>query len=229
MNSEIEVPFSQHKALYNLPPSEQVALAQWYLDAIIEEVRKHFNGMIWVASAGQYDSGHPDFPATGRNPSYGPHWKNLSFASADHVSFTFDITCSFDHAKRFLSIQFESYMDIVKRDNVTYHILYGIDDNKFGPTFVPGCVDEYEEKKIEMHTWLLSQLDELPIEPLFLYGIPTHPRDWTRDEEGTYPTKDDAGSEFPGAWKLFNLDEGEPDPEIQELYINYARSHIIDD
>lgn len=224
-NSEQEVPFSVHSALYNLPPDEQVELAQWYLDLIIAEVRKYYNGTVWVASAGRYDTPHPDFPASGLNPSFGPHWKNLSFAAADHVSFTIDGVCSFDHMRRFFNDQFEGYMEIVERDNVTYNIIASVIGDKFSPTFMKGCIDEYEERKIEIHTWLLSKYDELPIEPLSLYGIPSHPRSWVKDEEGWYPTAENADR---GAWKLFNLDEAEPDPEIQELYADYARQHLLE-
>jgi hypothetical protein len=225
-NAEQEVPFGFHPALYNLPPTEQVELAQWYLDLIIAEVRKYYNGTVWVASAGRYDTRHPDFPASGLNPSFGPHWKTLSFAAADHVSFTIDGVCSFVHMKRFFNDQFKGYMEIVKRDNVTYHIMGSVIPNKFSPTFIKGCVDEYAERKIEIHTWLLSKYDALPIEPLFLYGIPSHPRSWVKDEEGWYPTAENADR---GDWKLFNIDAQQPDPEIQELYTNYALSHIIED
>ena len=224
-NSEIEVPFSVEPVLYNLPTSQQVELAQWYLDLIIEEVREHFNGTIWIASYANYDSGHPDYLATGMNPTFGPHWKQLSFANADHVSFTADSSCDFFHVKRYFTIQFDAYMEIVERDNVTWSILPSIGRDSFGPDYVRGCADEYDEKKVEMHEWMLSKLDEQPTQPYFLFGIPPHPRSWTKDEEGWYPTEENADR---GDWKLFNIDMQQPDPEVKELYVNYALTHIIE-
>ena len=49
IQAEVEVIFSMNEFLGNLPPSEQVELAQWFIDKLIPEVRKHFKGMISVS------------------------------------------------------------------------------------------------------------------------------------------------------------------------------------
>jgi len=220
---EVEVVFTQHEALYNLPRSEQLELAQWYLDTIIEEVRKHFNGMVWVASYANYDDGHPDFPGSGMNPTFGPHWEDLSFAAADHVSFTMDSTCDFAHTKRYYNIQFDAAMRIVQRDGITWHSYSGIPENLYGPTFAKGCKVDYDE--IAMHKWLFAKVDSLPIQPYFLNFVPPVPRSWTKDEEGFYPTAADA---VRGKWQDMNLDLLEISKELNELVWEYALKNIVE-
>ena len=224
LSGEVEVVFTWNEALYNLPLSEQVELAQWYLDTIIEEVRKHFNGMVWVASYANYDDGHPDFPGSGMNPTCGPLWEDLSFAAADLVCFTMDSTCVFAHTKRYYNIQFDAAMRIVQRDGVTWHSYSGIPENLYGSTYAKGCKDnDYDE--IPMHKWLFAKVDSLPIQPYFLNFIPPVPRSWTKDEEGFYPTSADAAQ---GKWQDFNLDLLEMSKELQELYMEWALKHIVE-
>ena len=223
LSGEVEVVFTWNEALYNLPLSEQVELAQWYLDTIIKEVRKHFNGMVWVASYANYDDGDPDFPGSGMNPTFGPHWEDLSFAAADHVSFTMDSTCDFAHTKRYFDIQFDAAMKIVQRDGVTWHSYSGIPEDCYVPTFAKGCKVDYDE--IPMHKLLFSKVDSLPIQPYFLNFIPQVPRSWTKDEEGFYPTAENAAQ---GKWQDFNLDLLEMSKELQELYMEWALKHIVE-
>ena len=224
LSGEVEVVFTEHEALYNLPRSEQIELAQWYLDTIIKEVRKHFNGMVWVASYANYDDGHPDFPGAGMNPTFGPHWEELSFAAADHVSFTMDSTCDFAHTKRYFNIQFDAAMRIVQRDGVTWHSYSGIPEDVYGSTFARGCKDDdYDE--IPMHKWLLDKVDSLSIQPYFLNFIPQVPRSWTKDEEGFYPTAENAAQ---GKWQDFNLDLLETSEGVNELYMEYALRNIVE-
>jgi len=221
LKAEVEVIFTTDEFLYSLPHSEQIELAQWYLDTIIEGVRKHFYGMVWVASYANYDDGHPDFPATGMNPTFGSHWEDLSFAAADHVSFTLDATCDFAQVRRYFDVQFDAIMRIVQRDGVTWHTYAGIPENFQGPTYVKECKDEYDE--IGMHEWLFAKLDELPLQPYFLTVLPPVPRSWTKDEEGYSPTQADSAK---GNWRLFSLDVMEMPPELQELYMSYALTHV---
>ena len=223
LNTEIEVPFSQYSFLYNLPKSQQVELAQWYLDIVIAEVRKYFKGYIWVASNVHYDDGHPDFPGSHLNPTYGQHWKNLSFAEADHVSFTLDGSCDFRHVERFLDVQFEAIMEIVKRDNVTWSALPGFFKRSQGPEFVKGCKDEFDSREVEMHQIYISKQETLPIKPYFL-NILGPPRSWTKIDEGYSPTQSDASR---GDWELFSLDVMEKPAAVLELWMEYAKKHVI--
>ena len=223
LNTEIEVPFSQYSFLYNLPKSQQVELAQWYLDIVIAEVRKYFKGYIWVASNVHYDDGHPDFPGSHLNPTYGQHWKNLSFAEADHVSFTLDGSCDFKHVERFLDVQFEAIMEIVKRDNVTWSALPGFFKRSQGPEFVKGCKDEFDSREVEMHQIYISKQETLPIKPYFL-NILGPPRSWTKIDEGYSPTQSDASR---GDWELFSLDVMEKPAAVLELWMEYAKKHVI--
>ena len=225
--TEIEVVFSQDPFLNSLPVLEQVALAQWYLDTIIPEVRKHFSGTVWVASAANYDDGHPDFPSTGMNPSFGKHWASLSFAGADHVSFTLSASCDFRHTWRHLHIQLATAMDIVQRDNVTWGLyVERLAQDKFGPAFDTNCADDFEARELDMHRLILAQLDEQPIQPYFLFGIIEPPRSWTRAQEGHSPTAAEAGQ---GDWRIMSLDEREVSPEVRALYDDYVRTHVVGD
>jgi hypothetical protein len=233
LKAEVEVIFSLHEFLSYLPPSEQVELAQWTIDTLIPEVRKHFKGMIWIASAAHYDDGHPAFPGTGLRVNDGPHWKELSFASADHVSFTLTTSCDFRHLRRFLDIQFDAYMEIVQRDNITWGLFDDITERKYGPTFNKGCKDEFIDKRIEMEELLVSKLASLPVQPYFLWGLPRPPRSWTRDDEGYSPTEADAAH---GDWRLYSLDIAHSlhttHPEIGEaikaMRLEYALEHLIE-
>ena len=125
------------------------------------------------------------------NPTYGQHWKNLSFAEADHVSFTLDGSCDFRHVERFLDVQFEAIMEIVKRDNVTWSALPGFFKRSQGPEFVKGCKDEFDSREVEMHKIYISKQETLPIKPYFL-NILGPPRSWTKIDEGYSPTQSDA-------------------------------------
>ena len=224
LHTEIEVPFTQYSFLYNLSPSEQVDLAQWYLDAIISEVKKYFKGYIWVASYISYDDGDPDYPASNMNPAYGQHWKNLSFSEADHVSFTLDGFCDYRHTERFFDIQFQAIMEIVERDKVTWSSFPGIGKRAFGPEHVSGCLDEFETREVEMHKMAIAKIEALPIKPYFL-NIPQPPRSWTKDDEGYSPTSEDSSK---GQWFIFSLDENEMPDEIRELWLDHAKRNVID-
>ena len=202
LQAEVEVIFSKHEFLWNLPSSEQLELAQWFLDISLQEVRKYFNGMLWVTSAANFDSGHQDFPGTGLNPSFGPHWKNISYAAADHVSFTLSTSCDFAHLERYLDIQIDTIMEIVQRDNVTWGSFPEISKRHYGPAFKKGCKDEFNDREVEMWQLYLSKLDALPVQPYFL-SIPPPPRSWTIEDEGYSPTEADDAK---GDWQLFSLD-----------------------
>ena len=223
LSTEIEVPFSQYSFLYNLPKSEQVELAQWYLDKIIIEVREYFKGFIWVASNIRYDDGHPDFSTSHMNPTFGQHWKNLSFAGADHVSFTLDGSCDYRHTERFFDVQFDAIMEIVKRDNVTWSAIPGLHRKSFGPEHISACKDEFDSREVEMNKMVISNLEALPIKPYFL-NIPQPPRSWTKSDEGYSPTEADADR---GQWWIFSLDEYEMSDEIRELWMEHAKRNVI--
>ena len=225
IQAEVEVIFSMNEFLGNLPPSEQVELAQWFIDKLIPEVKKHFKGMIWVTSAADYDSGDPNFPTTGMNPTFGPHWKDLSFAAADHVSFTLSLSCDFPHVERYLKIQFDNIREIVQRDNISWSDIGGdglTAKRYFGPTFHKSCKDDLDEKKLEIHKLVLSYVEDFPTRPYFL-PIPQPPRSWTKEDEGYSPTESDAGR---GNWQLFSLDENEVPEEVRELWMAHARANV---
>ena len=225
--AEVEVIFSTSEFLGNLPPSEQVELAQWLIDRLIPEVRKHFKGMIWVISAANYDSGDPDFPITEMNPTFGPHWKNLSFTAADHVSFTLILSCDFRHVERYLEIQMDSIREIVQRDNLSWSDVGGdglTPRRLFGPEFHESCRDDLDERELEIHELLRSYVDDFPTNPYFL-SIPQPPRSWTKEDEGYSPTESDAGR---GDWALYSLDEGEVREEVREFWMDYARANVRD-
>ena len=223
-NGEIEVPFTVFPYLYNLSATDQVELAQWYLDTIIPVVREHFKGYLWVASYIQYDDGDPNYPASKLNPAYGQHWKNLSFKNADHVSFTIDGFCDYRHLDRYLDITLNAIMEIVKRDNVTWHTFPGIGKRAMGPQLLPECLDEFETREFEMNQLIISKLEDVPIKPYFL-TIPQPPRSWTKNDEGYWPTAEDTDR---GQWWIFSLDEYEMPEEIAELWLDYAERNVID-
>ena len=179
IQAEVEVIFSMNEFLGNLPPSEQVELAQWFIDKLIPEVRKHFKGMIWATSAANYDSGDPNFPITTMNPAFGPHWKDLSFAAADHVSFTLILSCDFRHVERYLEIQFANIQEIVQRDNVSWSSIGIPGDRFFGPSYEKSCKDDFEDTELEMNKLLRSYIDGFSTKPYFL-PIPQPPRSWTK-------------------------------------------------
>ena len=228
VRAEVEVIFGDHPFLWNLPPAEQVELAQWTVDTLIPEVRRHFDGMLWIASAANYDAGHPDFPLAGQaaNSSFGPHWKNLSLAAADHVSFTFTMSCDYKHVERYIDIQFEAIREMIQRDNITSFSLFtGTPGYKFGPQFHQQCDDDLDQRELDMHKLFADKLDSLPIKPYFLPIPPRAPRDWTRDEEGYSPTVSDGAR---GNWQLFSVDENEWTAEVQEFWMEYAKSNVRD-
>ncbi len=224
IQAEVEVIFSMNEFLGTLPPSKQVELAQWLIDKLIPEVKKHFKGMIWVASAANYDSGDPNFPTTGMNPTFGPHWKNLSFAAADHVSFTLSLSCDFDHVERYLEIQFDNIQEIVQRDNVNWSSIGGTGKRAFGPSFNKNCKDDLEDKELEIQELMRSYIDGFPTEPYFLH-IPQPPRSWTKEEEGYSPTASDASR---GDWQHASLDENEVSELVREFWMDYARENVRD-
>ena len=199
-------------------------LAQWYLDTIIPVVREHFKGYIWVASYIQYDDGDPNYPASKLNPAYGQHWKNLSFKNADHVSFTINSFCDYRHLDRYLDIQLNAIMEIVERDNVTWHTFPSVGKRAMGPQLLPECLDEFETREFEMNQLIISKLEDVPIKPYFL-TIPQPPRSWTKNDEGYWPTAEDADR---GQWWIFSLNEYEMPEEIAELWLDYAERNVID-
>ena len=227
IQAEVEVIFSMNEFLGNLPPDEQVELAQWLIDRLIPEVRKYFKGMIWATSATSYDSGDSAFPLSKLNSSFGPHWKNLSFAAADHVSFTITLSCDFRHVERYLGIQFDNIQEIIQRDKLTWSTVGdagATGERLFGPEFDKRCNDDLGEKELEIHELLQSYIDDFPTKPYFL-PIPQPPRSWTKEDEGYSPTISDAGR---GDWKFLSLDEAEVPEEIREFWMEYARKNVID-
>jgi len=221
--AEIEVVFSKELFLGNLSPSKQVELSQWYLDTLIPEVRKHFHGTIWIASFANYDDGDPDFPGAAKSLSSGSYWKNLSFAAADFVTFTMYAACDFRHTERYFNIQYDAIMQIVQRDNIRWGGLTAVEKKYFGPNFHKNCKDDFDDKLVEMEKLLISKLESLPIQPYHL-NIPGPPRSWTKIDEGYSPTQADASK---GDWQLFSLDVMETPVEIRELWMKYAKKHVI--
>jgi hypothetical protein len=228
IRAEVEVIFGDHPFLWNLPPAEQIELAQWTVDKLIPEVRRHFDGLLWIISAANYDAGHPDFPLAGQasNLSFGPHWKNLSLGAADHVSFTFTLSCDYKHAERYIDVQFEAIREMIQRDNITsFSMFTGTPRYKFGPDFNEQCEDDWAQRELDMHKLFANKLDSLPIRPYFLPIPPRAPRDWTRDEEGYSPTVSDGAR---GNWQLYSVDENEWTAEVQEFWMEYAKSNVRD-
>jgi len=216
LQAEIEVIFTKEEFLWELPTSEQVSLAQWYMDTVIPVVREHFSGTIWVDSNIMYTPSN-------LNPTYGAHWRELSFAEFDHVSFTLDGTCDFVEVNRYFDSQFDAIMSIVKRDKITWSAIVGIPKDKHGPLFRPGCRPDIEEREVEMWESVYSKLDALDIQPYFL-SIPQPPRSWTKDQEGYSPTS--ANSDR-GNWKLFSLDQQEDSYEVQQAKLDYSHRNIL--
>ncbi len=223
VSGEIEVVFSRELFLGNLPPSEQVELAQWYLDTLIPEVRKHFHGTIWVASYANYDDGDPDFPGAAKSLGSGSYWKNLSFAAADYVSFTMYATCDLRHTQRYFNVQYDAIMHIVQRDNIRWGGAAAVEKRYFGPDFHKSCRDEFDDKLVEIEKLLISKVESLPIQPYTL-NIPQAPRSWTKIDEGYSPTQADASK---GDWQLFSLDVMETSAEIRELWMEYAKKYVL--
>jgi hypothetical protein len=225
MKAEVEMIFSVDPYLGQLPVLKQVELAQWLIDQLIPEVRRHFNGFIWVASAANYDSGDRSFPVAGLNSSFGPHWELLNFARADHVSFTLTITCDYAHAQRYLDIQFEAINEIVARDKVTWSIIPSIVNYQFGSLFNASCADDFDSREMEINELLRSQLESASTEAYFL-PIPQPPRSWTKAQEGYSPTLSDAGR---GNWRLLSLDANEISEPVRLFWMEYALSKLATD
>ena len=124
-------------------------------------------------------------------------------------------------------------MEIVQRDNITWGLFDDITERKYGPTFNKGCKDEFIDRRIEMEELLISKLASLPVQPHFLWGLPSPPRSWTRDDEGYSPTEADAAQ---GDWQLYSLDVAHAldttHPEIGEVIktmrLEYALEHLIE-
>ena len=92
-----------------------------------------------------------------------------------------------------------------------------------GPEFVKGCKDEFDSREVEMHQIYISKQETLPIKPYFL-NILGPPRSWTKIDEGYSPTQSDASR---GDWELFSLDVMEKPAAVLELWMEYAKKHVI--
>ena len=131
---------------------------------------------------------------------------------------------SFTHTQRYFNIQFDAIMEIVQRDNIPWGSFPAVEKKYFGARLDKGCRDEFDDKRVEIEKLLISKLELLPIQPYAL-NIPGPPRSWTKADEGYSPTQSDVSS---GDWELFSLDVNETPAEIRELWMEYAKKHVID-
>ena len=111
----------------------------------------------------------------------------------------------------------------LQRDNIPWGGIAAVEKKYFGARLDKGCIDEFDEKRVEIEKLLISKLQSRPIQPYSL-NIPGPPRSWTKVDEGYSPTQSDASR---GNWELFSLDVMETPAAIRELWMEYAKKHVI--
>jgi hypothetical protein len=115
--------------------SEKVALAQWMIDMLVPELRKHFKGSIHAHSYINYELD-------------GIEWNQLNFSKFDSLGFSYFPICGGTDHKQYLEIQFENYLKVVEKSG---NIPWGV--SEIGPskkTWVEnGCMSERDYADIE--------------------------------------------------------------------------------
>jgi hypothetical protein len=115
--------------------AEKVELAQWMIDTLVPELRKHFKGLIHAHSYINYELN-------------GVEWNRLNFSKFDTLGFSYFPVCGGQDHNTYLQIQFENYLKVVENSG---NIPWGV--SEIGPskkTWVDnGCMSEAEYSDIE--------------------------------------------------------------------------------